>query len=184
MLGSMAIHDIDSISSPKRTPRKRVVRRVAPKKETIARDNNTVSTARKAPVRPVFESSKESKGLIKYVVIGGFAIAVLGGAAWVGFSDKGQIDVSARTLETKNQAAQDAANAARANGDTSQGEVIPVQDTPPVIPASAMMPSNSQPSQNLPAALVEVPSEEASSTEPVVEEDVSTDETATTTDDR
>lgn len=176
----MATNDVDSAGSSKRVPRKRVVRRVVPKKETSTRDSSAALSTRKAPARAVTESRQERKSLTKYYVIAAFAIAVLVGAVWIGSSDNGQIDVGARTLEINNQAAQDAADTARANGDTSQGEVIPVQNTPPVVPASAMMPSDTQPSQNQ-SSSVEAPVEEASSTESAAETESST-ESATSTD--
>jgi hypothetical protein len=81
--------------------------------------------------------------------------------------------VNARITEINNRNAKEASDAARAGGDTSQGEFIPVQNTPPVIPASFMTPSSDQ------TAAFTGETQEAP---PVIEEEQATS-TATTTED-
>lgn len=165
----MAIDEDDSFSVQKRVSRKRAVRRVAPKKDIAPRKTMAAPVARKAPTAVMQRPEKRTMP-IKYLVLGGLALMVVGSAAWIGFSDNGQIDVNARIMETNNRTAKDASDAARDNGDTSQGEFVPVQNTPPVIPASFMTPSSDQ------TAAFASDTQEA----PVVEESVATS-TATTT---
>jgi hypothetical protein len=173
----MANDEDDSTSAPKRAPRKRAVRRVAPKKETVTRKTVSVPVSRKAPTVVTARTEKRSIP-IKYFVLGGLALVVVGSAAWIGFSDNGQIDVNARIMETNNRTAKDASDAARESGDTSQGEFIPVQNTPPVIPASFMSPSDDQTAafagdtQIAPAVEEPVATSTATTTETVGESDV------------
>lgn len=118
---------------------------------------------RKAPTRFVEASStaKKSSFKPKYAVLFLVGFVTVGTTIFIGYSDGGQIDVSARVAEQRNLAG---ANYANNNPDGSV--TVPVQNSaPPVVTHSQLRPKGvdvtklSQPA--------EVPAENASSTEEV-----------------
>ncbi len=127
----------ETTDSVKRAPRKRAVRRVVSSDDAPVRRTRTraaaprvvkeeVSTARKAPVY-LNESTPKSSSR-KFVVALVAFVVVVGAASWIGFSDAGVIDVTAR-INTSNQ---DAANVANTEqGGTGETATVPVQNTPP-----------------------------------------------------
>ncbi len=126
--------------APKKAPRKRAVRRVVATKsdspvrrtrvserETSVSASDTV--ARKAPSRGL---STPRSGLWskKSGVAVGALLLTFGGAAWLGFSDAGQIDVNAEIGEA-NQRAMVATQSTSAENTTGAANVeVPVQNTP------------------------------------------------------
>ena len=136
----------ETTETPKRAPRKRAVRRVVTKSDAPVRRTRTVSTSsrettvssapRKAPVRVVSsESSTKTNKTKLYVVL--TTIVLIGGAAtWIGVSDAGQIDVTARLNENNERAANAPQNDSQDND--PQSIVVPVQDTPPVVPITSL----------------------------------------------
>jgi hypothetical protein len=137
----------DSISSSPKTPRKRAVRRVATKTASpTVRQARPASVAkvvsgRKAPVRLETLSERSGKSKTVYIVAGVFLV-IFAAAAWIGFSDDGQIDVTARVNESNNRSDADRQRLAEEQAASSGGTgvVIPVQETyvPPVIPESSL----------------------------------------------
>src|SRR3989338_3104431 len=127
----------ETTDSVKRAPRKRAVRRVVSSDDAPVRRTRTraaaprvvkeeVSTVRKAPVYLNELTPKSSSR--KFVVALEAFVVVVGAASWIGFSDAGVIDVTAR-INTSNQ---DAANVANTEqGGTGETATVPVQNTPP-----------------------------------------------------
>jgi len=165
--------------SPKRTPRKRAVRRVVTKSETMMRTPRTSRTAktkveevstsvtssqRRAPTQ--LTASNNSSTTKKYSLVLALLVLMLGSATWIGVSDVGQIDVTARINEQNQK--QSIANE-ETESTTGESVTIPVQNTPP----AAI--SNIRPRgvvDTAPAPVPEMAStteEIASSTEAVVE---------------
>lgn len=130
----MAKASTETTDAPKRAPRKRAVRRVVESGDApVRRRTRTAAprvvesepvTARKAPVYLHEPTQKSSKN--KFIIAVVFFVTVVGAASWIGFSDSGQIDVTAR-INTSNQ---DTANMA---SDESGNETVtvPVQNAPP-----------------------------------------------------
>lgn len=126
-----------------KAPRKRAVRRVVPKGDAPVRRTRTVSSTpketapRKAPVRVVSTEPKEKKSKKKLYVVLSTIVLISGAAAWIGVSDAGQIDVTARINENKERAAAAPQNDSQSDSqdNDSQSIVVPVQDTPPVVEA-------------------------------------------------
>src|SRR3989344_2989421 len=120
---------------PKRAPRKRAVRRVVSSDDAPVRRTRTrataeraistePATARKAPVYLSEPAPKSSTR--KFIVALVAFVVVVGAASWIGFSDAGQIDVTAR-INPSNQNAADIANSE--NGGTDGAVTVPVQNT-------------------------------------------------------
>lgn len=130
----------ETTEAPKRAPRKRAVRRVVTKSDAPVRRTRAVSsvsreTSQSAPVRraPVRVVSTEPKSNKKLYVVLTTIVFIAGAATWIGVSDAGQIDVNARITEMNER------EAAAPNSGTEnepQSVVVPVQNTPPVVPVS------------------------------------------------
>jgi hypothetical protein len=119
---------------------------------------------------PAPKSSKK-----KFIFASIFFVTVVGVASWIGFSDAGQIDVTAR-INTSNQDASDVANAEAG----SESVTVPVQNTPPAA-LSGIRPrtdGGGQPDPVPPPPVEETATttEEGTQEEPATE----TDETTTT----
>lgn len=134
--------------APKRAPRKRAVRRTVPKADAPIRRTRTPRVAaprikdevvapsdpiRKAPTP--FAKNAEAKGVMrkKLLIVGGLLVLVSSVAAFIGFSDSGQIDVSSRINEANSRtpvATQEVDGATSGEGQIDGS--IPVQNnTPP-----------------------------------------------------
>lgn len=171
-----------SEESPKRAPRKRAVRRVVTKSETPIRKARAPRTARvNVEETPTFTSAATSprrapthltasgKGgtTKRYAMVLAALFLMLGSAAWIGFSDVGQIDVTARINE-QNQKKSLTNEETSATGESM---TVPVQNTPPAA-ISNLRPSTATPPIETPAPEVASSTEEtASSTDTVVEGD-------------
>ena len=177
---------------PKRTPRKRAVRRVVSNDDAPVRRTRTrataeraistePATARKAPVY-LSESAPKSSSR-KFIIALVAFVVVVGAASWIGFSDAGQIDVTAR-INTSNQNAADVANSE--NGGASGAVTVPVQNTPPAA-ISGIRPrtdGGGQPDPVPPpveesATTTEEGTDEATTTEPIIESEEATEDTGT-----
>lgn len=170
-------------SPKKRAPRKRAVRRTisdddspAPRRRTVTASTvTTTSAVRKAPTRIEYTENKKTSrksGMVVIVIL----LFVIGGATWLGISDKGQINVNAKINE-KNQKQADEANANSVDG-APQTIVVPVQNSAPTVPnggfrgrgvGSADIVSEPVVDENA-SSTQEVEGQEATSTEPVNEE--------------
>lgn len=137
----MSKDETDSNSAPKRVVRKRAVRRVVTRASTTTRKPRVAksiddspriaSPLRKAPTTV----SRPEKGRLvsnKTTIIALVFILVVGGAAWIGSSDSGVIDVNAKIVEKTKVDAEAAAVNNNSNGSDSGNIVVPVQNTPPV----------------------------------------------------
>lgn len=180
----------DTTDAPKRAPRKRAVRRVVSSDDAPVRRRTRATTprvvedepvaTRKAPVYLNETTSKSSKN--KFVLAFVFFVVVVGVASWIGFSDAGQIDVTAR-INTSNQEVSDAASAEAG----SESVTVPVQNTPPAA-ISGIRPRTDgggrpdpvpPPVEEETASTTEEGTEEESTTEPTTEsEEASTTETS------
>lgn len=133
----------DTTESPKRAPRKRAVRRVVSSASTPVRKpratsrasstttrtstTRTTATARKAP-STISEAGVIKKSPKKYIILG-IGLAVFITAAWIGSSDSGAIDVSAKITEKNQRDSDNLTN--NDNDDSNNGEVVvPVQNVP------------------------------------------------------
>ncbi len=134
---------IEGTDSPikKRAPRKRVVRRVVSSDEKPARRVRTTgvfaatSTSRKAPSRIEYSERKNTN--LKSVWVGVVILAfVFAGAAWVGISDQGQINVNAKINERNQKMSDEATDVANQGEgeDVPRTIVVPVQNTAPSVP--------------------------------------------------
>jgi len=114
-------------------PRKRVVRRTVAKKADDLTPRVTTSPRRAPTSIPSTTTSKRS--VKRYAVLASVMLVVVVLAALIGNSDTGVVDVQARIAEKEQ-------NEGRANIDvnneTSGSEVVPVQNTPPVLPVSSL----------------------------------------------
>ena len=114
-------------------PRKRVVRRTVAKKADDLTPCVTTSPRRAPTSIPSTTTSKRSAK--RYAVLASVMLVVVVLAALIGNSDTGVVDVQARIAEKEQ-------NEGRANIDvnneTSGSEVVPVQNTPPVLPVSSL----------------------------------------------
>lgn len=136
----------ETTEAPKRAPRKRAVRRVVAKSDTpvrrtrsaasVDRETPAVATPRKAPARVLTTEPKAKTNKTKLYVVLASVVLVGGAAMWIGVSDAGQIDVTARINEVNEKAA--AAPQADNQNNESQSIVVPVQDTPPVVPITSL----------------------------------------------
>lgn len=129
---------------------------------------------RKAPIvaqyasrQPAFSAPGRTKQLI---IAGGVAMVVMGLSAWIGFSDTGAIDVSARIAERNAQLVSGASGGE--GGQTNQ--IVPVQTSAPAVPNGGFRPrgDGSAVSKALPPAPEMVASSTdvaATTTEPVAE---------------
>ncbi len=175
----VSIEETDS--QKKRAPRKRAVRRTitsdeapAPRRRVASTEASSTST-RKAPTRIEYTDKKRTprKSLTIFTTV---FILVVAGAAWIGFSDKGQINVNAKITERNQQQANEP------NEDGSpQTIVVPVQNSSPSVPnggfrgrGAANTNVTSEPVVQETATSTE---ESATSTEPVPEE--TTEDTST-----
>lgn len=130
----------ETTDTTKRAPRKRAVRRVVSKSETTPRrtrvaEKNTSTNfdsvpARKAPTR-VPTSGQRSFVSKRGVATLAVMLLAFGSAAWIGFSDDGQIDVNAQISEA-NQRVNLATESTSADGSVE----IPVQKPAPVAASS------------------------------------------------
>jgi hypothetical protein len=170
-------------SPKKRAPRKRAVRRTISTAELPVRRTRTTATTsdtvplRKAPARIEYTEKKKTSPKTPLYVFG-VLVLVCGGATWLGFSDKGQIDVNAKITERN----QKLANEATANYNSSTGEnvpqtiVVPVQNSSPSVPNAGFRGrgvGTNNPVNESPAVVEDVASStEATSTESVLIEEV------------
>lgn len=179
----------DTTDTPKRAPRKRAVRRVVSSDDAPVRRRPRAAApkaavsepvaARKAPVYLNEAPPKSSKN--KFIIAGVFFVVMVGVASWIGFSDAGQIDVTAR-INTSNQEVSDAASAEAG----SESVTVPVQNTPPAA-ISGIRPRTDggkrpdpvpAPPVEETASTTEEGADEESTTEPAAEsEEASTTET-------
>ncbi|USN87511.1 MAG: hypothetical protein H6779_03800 [Candidatus Nomurabacteria bacterium] len=132
----------------KRAPRRQVSKKTTPKikkkavpapapaipiPRVVEVDGVDSTFERKAPTTLGVSTGSKSRVSKRGVIIVAVLIVVLGATLWIGFSDKGQIDVSEKIAER---------NAKIASGDTSSieesprggSQVIPVQNTTPSVP--------------------------------------------------
>jgi hypothetical protein len=132
--------------APKRAPRKRAVRRTVPKAEapvrrtrtprattSKTREGETVSAApaRRAPTP--FAARAEASGTARkrLMVVVGVLLVAVSVAAFIGFSDSGQIDVSSRINEANSRTPVATQEVQGGDGTQTEGQ-IPVQNnTPP-----------------------------------------------------
>ncbi len=169
-------------SPKKRAPRKRAVRRTISSDESPAPRRRVASApvstpTRKAPARIEYSEKKKTSRKSPFFVIA-VLVAVIGCAAWLGVSDKGQINVNAKITE-RNQKQADEANANSAEG-APQTIVVPVQNSAPSVPNGGFRSRGvgaANVTNNEPPAVVEnasttesVEGQEATSTESVSEE--------------
>ncbi|HMO77861.1 MAG TPA: hypothetical protein PKA42_00945 [Candidatus Paceibacterota bacterium] len=151
--------------TPEVVPRKRVARRTVTRKSvSAAASRGAASSVRRAPTSlPVARSS--ARPTKRYAILAAVMVVVVVGAALIGTSDSGVVDVQARIAEKEQ-------NTGRANIDVSNEndgtDVVPVQNTPPVVPVS-MLKGRS------------VGTAPATQTSPVVEEIGTEGETSSTT---
>ena len=132
----------ETTEAVKRAPRKRAVRRVVTKSDTPVKRVRTAAPrtrveasdapVRKAPARVVEVAEVKSRKKL-YTVLSA-VVLVAGAATWIGVSDAGAIDVTARINEVNERAA--SAPRADESEDTTQSIVVPVQNTPPVVEVS------------------------------------------------
>ena len=137
----------ETSEAPKRAPRKRAVRRVVTKSETPVRRTRSsavsarevVETApvRRAPTRTIEVASTKNRTKL-YTVLA--LIVFIGGAAtWIGVSDAGQIDVTARINAENERTATSPTNSEQENNENeNESIVVPVQNTPPVVPVTGL----------------------------------------------
>jgi hypothetical protein len=170
-------------SSIKKAPRKRAVRRVVSGAEspvrrvraavTMASSATSASVIRKAPARVVvIEKRKLSPKIYVTVIV---LILVIGGAAWLGFSDDGQINVNALITERNQKQAND--NAARAGdgNDASQTIVVPVQNSASTVPNAGLR-GRGVGTPDIASESPIIQTEEATSTEVMTEEAIPAEE--------
>ena len=124
--------------SPKKVTRKRAVKTVAKTEdETILpKPTRTRTATRKAPTRIVevgVGPTPSRRGLKIFAVL----FLVLGASVWIGVSDSGQIDVSARINE-RNQKVSNGESVPSSDGSVSQEVVLPVQNTAPTVPNAGL----------------------------------------------
>jgi hypothetical protein len=163
----------ETTDAPKRAPRKRAVRRIVSKDDApVRRKTRAVAsravdapstTTRKAPVYLSEPTPKSSSR--KFMIAFAAFVLVVGAASWIGFSDAGQIDVTAR-INTSNQDAADVAS--MEVGGSGESVTVPVQNTPPAA-ISGLRPRTDGGGQQPPA--------------PVPPEESALEEGATTTED-
>lgn len=167
----------ETTETPNKAPRKRAVRRTVSADEKPVRRTRTSAASvtppadmptRKAPTR--FSEPTEKTSSKKWLKVVAVFILVVGGATWLGYSDKGQIDVNTRINEAANQPA--SADMADSSGSTET--TLPVQNTPPAA-ISGIRPRTDGGGQPEPAP-APTPVEEATTTEAVTE-DTATEET-------
>ena len=116
-------------------PRKRVVRRTVVKKSVTTATRADTATTRRAPTTIASTTGSSKRSSKRYAILATVMLVVVVGAALIGKSDSGVVDVQARIAEK-------AQNEGRANVDVNNdnpgSEVIPVQNTPPVVPVSML----------------------------------------------
>lgn len=132
---------VDEVTKP--APRKRAVRRVVTKDETVPvrrpRAPRRVTTpekeiieavpARRAPTSLAAAANTKSKKQKTVIFGASIVIAVFGIAAWIGSTDAGQINVEAR-MEAESKKQPQATEAVGANSSNEIG-TVPVEGTPP-----------------------------------------------------
>ncbi len=179
--------------SPKRAPRKRAVRRVvttsevpAVRKPRIARavkikidenagDVSAVSSPRRAPTQiTVRRTNGTSK---KYAVVLSAMTLLIAGAAWIGFSDVGQIDVTARINEQNQKKSLVTQETEQTTG---ENVTVPVQNTPPAAISNIRPRSDTPPPEASLPEVATTTTETASSTETVTEGEVSEEQSDAT----
>lgn len=163
----------------KRAPRKRAVRRVVTESETPVRKPRAPRTSRakieetltyipptvssrRAPTQLTVSGIKNSKK--KYVLVVGLMTVMLAGAAWIGFSDVGQIDVTARINEQNQKKSISAEETNAAAGEIT----IPVQNTPPAAISNIRPRTDPLPTETPAPEVASTTAETASTTEPAV----------------
>ena len=171
----------DPSDSPKRAPRRQVVRKTPSArvrssavvtKEIDKRDSG-FSPTRKAPTS--IKAEKTSFRISgKKVIISSVFVAVLTATIWIGTSDDGQINVSSKIEQRNTQIANGEITAENSSG-VNGSQVVPVQNAP-TIPNGGLKgrgvgtpPVNSQ-QASVPASDVSASTTEATSTEAVNEE--------------
>ncbi len=116
-------------------PRKRVVRRTVAKKSVTTTPRVTPSVTRRAPTTIASTVQSNKRTSKRYAILAVVMLVVVISAALIGNSDSGAVDVQARIAEKEQ-------NEGRANidvnNDNSGSEVVPVQNTPPVVPVSRL----------------------------------------------
>jgi len=133
----MAKVSSETTDHTKKAPRKRAVRRVVSNGETATRkrvgERNSVSqldSTRKAPTR-LSETSDRSPSIKNYAVVFGICAVIFFSAAWIGFSDQGQIDVNASINQAANRTANNETDLGTTENGGNSNLEIPVQNTPP-----------------------------------------------------
>ena len=133
----MAKVSSDTTEISEKAPRKRAVRRVVSKADAPVRRTRVtakrevasepVVVSRKAPTRVMAQtgSNRFTKKIIPVIVI---MLLVSGTAAWIGFSDGGQIDVNAQISEANERVG--VATETVTNEDGSTTMEVPVQNAP------------------------------------------------------
>lgn len=116
---TLSTSDDEVIAPRKRAPRK--VSRVAP----VEVEETQV---RRAPTRFAAEATGRSKQRKSLAIVAGVLVVVSGVAAWIGSTDAGQINVTARIEAEANRQPQATESVAGGEGGTV---TIPVQNTPP-----------------------------------------------------
>jgi hypothetical protein len=134
----------DSIETPKRAPRRQIVRKVgtttprsprvrrSPVNESLERASEADTVIRKAPTK-VLEKGTGIRISRKIYVSTAIFIVVLMSAVWIGVSDNGQINVSTKIEERNAQIAKGEFTADNSSG-SGGSQIIPVQSSAPNIP--------------------------------------------------
>lgn len=113
-------NDDEVVAPRKRAPRK--VARTAPAPEVEE------TPARRAPTRFAAEASSRTKQRKTLAIVAGVLVVVSGLAAWIGSTDAGQINVTAR-IEA--EASRQPQATESVEGGESNTVTVPVQNTPP-----------------------------------------------------
>jgi len=118
------------------SPRKRAPRRAVSKKSVGQTPRAATTANRRAPTSLTTSvTTSSNRSLKRYVILTVVMLAVVGSAALIGSSDTGVVDVQALIAEKEQ-------NSGRANIDVANdgdgAELVPVQNTPPVVPVSIM----------------------------------------------
>ena len=131
----------DIEDTPKRAPRRQVVRKTSTRtrKAGVVASSNTVTEERvdDVPTRKAPAISLERRAGFrpsrKIVAFGGVFMAVLATAIWIGTSDNGQINVASKIEERNAQIANGEFTSDNSSG-TNGNQIIPVQSGTPTVP--------------------------------------------------
>lgn len=110
---------------------------LAPKKaerRVVTEDTEDVVPERKAPTK-ISQNKRSWRPSRKLIVVGLVLMSGLGATLWIGFSDQGQIDVSAKIVERNNEIMA----GVRPDGDENsatiaKSQIVPVQNTNTTVP--------------------------------------------------